>query len=217
MTRRACRPYLGGLCFITDRTHTDAGVVEMVRQVLDAGVAWVQYREKHATRRTICETAGELRELTSRYMAVLIVNDHADIAIAVDADGVHLGQDDLPLPEARRIMGSRIIGISTHNLAQAREAAAGGADYIGYGPVFETTTKEAAGTARGVDNLKVIADNVSIPVVAIGGISCASLAAVFGAGANAVAVATAVCRGDVRENSRRMLRDIAVIVKHEGG
>ncbi len=216
MTRRTGGPYLGGLCFITDRPHAGVGVVEMVRQVLDAGVAWVQYREKRATRRTICETAAELRELTARYKAVFIVNDHADIALAVDADGVHLGQDDLPLPEARRIMGSRIIGISTHDLAQA-QAAAGGADYIGFGPVFETTTKEAAGAARGVDNLRVITDNVSIPVVAIGGISCASLAAVFGAGANAVAVATAVCRGDIRENSRRMLRDIGMIVKHEGG
>lgn len=135
--------YRGGLCFITDRTFTSLSFSELVTGVLAAGVTFVQYRDKGRTRRGIYEEALRLRELTLRSGATLIVNDHADIALAVGADGVHLGQDDLPLKEARRIMGSRIVGISTHSLEEAVAAEAGGADYIGFGPVFQTVTKDA--------------------------------------------------------------------------
>ena len=197
--------YGNSICFITDRTYSALPLSDMTRYVLEAGVTFVQYRDKEKTRREIYEEAVGLRELTRSFDAVFIVNDHADIALAVDADGVHLGQDDLPLEEARRIMGNRIIGISTHSLEQAREAEAGGADYIGFGPIFQTATKDA-GIPQGVDILKIIKQNVNIPVVAIGGIGIGSVADVMDAGADCIAVATAICSGDITENARKFIR-----------
>ncbi len=196
--------YLGGICFITDRKYCDLSVHDMTAAVLEAGVTFIQYREKEKTRRGIYEEALGLRRLTRSFGATLIINDHADIALAVEADGVHLGQDDLPLKEARKIMGGKIVGISTHDLRQAREAEAGGADYIGFGPVFHTTTKDA-GAPKGVDEIRLIKQNVMVPLVAIGGIHAADVGSVFEAGADAVAVATAICRGDIRANAKQFL------------
>jgi len=199
--------YKGGICFITDKTYCALSFHDMVSAVLRAGISFIQYRDKGRPRREVYEEASRLRELTQSFGAALIVNDHADIALAVGADGVHLGQDDLPLKEARKIMGPRIIGISTHNMEQAKEAEAGGADYIGYGPIFHTSTKDA-GSPKGIDDLRVIKRNVGIPVVAIGGITAASVFAVLGAGADAVAVATAICKGDIQKNAERLVESL---------
>jgi thiamine-phosphate diphosphorylase len=199
--------YQNGICFITDRTHTTVSVYDMVSAVLEAGILFIQYREKEKTRRQIYEEAVRLRELTRSFNAVFIVNDHADIALAVDADGVHLGQEDLPLQEARRIMGNCIIGISTHNITQAVEAEAGGADYIGFGPIFHTKTKDA-GSPKGVDIIRTIQQNVSIPVVAIGGILLENVSDVLQTGADAVAVATAICEGDIGRNAHSFVEII---------
>ena len=189
-----------GIYFITDRTYCRLPVHEMVSAVLNAGIRIIQYRDKDRTRREIYEEAAKLRELTSSFNALLIINDHVDIAVAVDADGLHLGQDDLPLKEAKKLVGNMLVGISTHSVAQAREAEAGGADYIGFGPIFHTTTKDA-GSPQGLDNLRLIKQNVSIPVVAIGGISLDNAHSVFSAGADALAVATGICRGNINENA----------------
>jgi thiamine-phosphate pyrophosphorylase len=186
----------GGICFITERRLSSRSVEDTVKIVLDAGVKWVQYREKELTRREIYFTAERLRRITQEYGAVFIVNDHADIALSVDADGVHLGQDDLPLKEARKIMKDKIVGISTHDLERAKEADSGGADYIGFGPVFSTTTKEAAGTPRRPETLKEVTEAVDIPVVAIGGIKLENLKEVIEAGAEAVAVASGILTSD---------------------
>jgi thiamine-phosphate diphosphorylase len=194
-----------GIYFITDRTYCSLPVYDMVSAVLGAGIRIVQYRDKDRTRGELYEEAVRLRELTRSFDAVLIINDHADIAVAVDADGLHLGQDDLPLKEARRIVGTMLVGISTHSLAQATEAEAGGADYIGFGPIFQTTTKDA-GSPQGLDNLRLIKQNVSIPVVAIGGISLETAQSVFSAGADTLAVATAICRGEITENAVKFAR-----------
>jgi thiamine-phosphate pyrophosphorylase len=202
--REGAGMYLGGICFITDRTYCALPVYDMVESVLRTGIRFIQYREKDRTRREIYEEAAKLRELTRSFGATLVINDHADIALAVDADGVHLGQDDLPLKEARKIMGKKMIGISTHALEEAREAEAGGADYIGFGPVFHTDTKDA-GAPKGVDNIRLIKQNVSVPVVAIGGITIENAGPVFEAGADAVAVATAICRGDVGRNAGQFM------------
>jgi thiamine-phosphate pyrophosphorylase len=196
--------YFKGICFITDRKYSDLPLYDMINLVLRAGVKCIQYREKDLPRREIYGNAVKCRELTRLFDATLIINDHADIALAVDADGVHLGQDDLPLKEARKIMGSRIIGISTHNLDQAKEAELGGADYIGFGPVFHTATK-AAGTPKGIDNVRIVKENVSIPVVAIGGISLDNIISVVEAGADSVALATAICKGDVAVNAENFV------------
>lgn len=202
---KAVEPFLGRFCLVTDRKLCGLTCEEMARIALEAGAGWIQYREKERTRREIYHEATKLRALTAEYGATLVVNDHADIALAVDADGVHLGQDDLPLKEARRILGNRIIGISTHSLTQAVEAEKGGADYIGFGPVFLTTTKEA-GEPKGLEMVSLIRRAVEIPVVAIGGISAENLSRVLKAGADAVAVASAVLRGDISENVRSFKR-----------
>jgi thiamine-phosphate pyrophosphorylase len=120
------------------------------------------------------------------------VNDHADIAVAVDAHGVHLGQDDLPIEHARKLLGqSRIIGISTHSPEEARTAAAAGADYVGFGPVFNTATKDA-GPIQGLDRLRQVRTEVDIPILAIGGINQDNAGAVLAAGADGIAVISAV-------------------------
>jgi thiamine-phosphate pyrophosphorylase len=197
--------YLNGICFITDSKHSSLPLQEIVGKVLRAGVRCIQYRAKDLSRRLIYENAVLLRELTVQFHANLIINDHADIAIAVDADGVHLGQDDFPLQDARKIMGTKIIGISTHDLLQAKEAESGGADYIGFGPVFNTDTKDA-GSPKGLEGIRMIRQAVNLPVMAIGGISPDNLEAVINSGADAVAVSSAICKGDVVLNTERFIR-----------
>lgn len=198
---------LQGLYFVTDRQVRGMTSEEMTMIVLKAGAGWIQYREKGKNRREIFDEALRLRKLTREYGAAFIVNDHADIALAVDADGVHLGQDDLPLREAREFMGKRIIGISTHSLTEALDAVSRGADYIGFGPVFHTTTKDA-GEPRGTEMLKEIKRHAAIPVVAIGGITIENLPQVLKAGADGVAVASAILNGDIYENVRSFMEHI---------
>ena len=137
---------------------------------------------------------------------LFIVNDHADIAAAVNADGVHLGQDDLPIQWARTLLGNdRIIGISTHDPDQARLAQGAGADYIGYGPIFATATKDA-GQLQGIEGLRKIRSAVSLPIIAIGGISKENIVEVFKAGADGAAVISAVLSApDIRAASKDMV------------
>jgi thiamine-phosphate pyrophosphorylase len=197
--------YLGGLCFITDCKACILTYEDMILRSLKAGVTWVQYRDKERSRREVYEESVKLRRSTKNFNAVLIINDYSDIASAVGADGVHLGQDDLPIREARKIMGEdKIIGISTHSLEQAMDAERDGADYIGFGPIFHTITKDA-GSAKGVEMLYEIKKQVHLPVVAIGGIKLENIRLVLGAGADAVAVASAISRGDIEQNVRSFL------------
>jgi len=197
--------YLGGLCFITYQKVSGLSYEDMTRKVLTRGVRWIQFREKESSRRKICEKAIRLRRLTKDYNAVLIVNDFLDIAMCAGADGVHLGQDDLPLKEARKIIGrDRIVGISTHSLEQAIEAEKNGADYIGFGPVFTTSTKDA-GKPKGIEMLHEVKKKVSIPVVAIGGINLGNISSVLHTRIDAVAVASAILTGDIEENTSRFM------------
>jgi thiamine-phosphate pyrophosphorylase len=198
--------YIEGLCFITDRNICDLTPKEMSSIILGAGVKWIQYREKSKPRREIYNEAKLLRKLTNEFGAVLIVNDYTDIALAVNADGVHLGQEDLPLKEARKILGKgKIIGASTHNIEEAIAAEAGGADYIGFGPIFPTVTKDA-GEPRGINMLREVKSRVSIPVVAIGGINIENLKSVMDTGTDAVAVASAILSGNISENIKNFLK-----------
>jgi len=191
----------GGLCFITDRQACDLTCIEMVHIAMKAGIKWIQLRDKHRHRGCLYRNALHLRNITREYGAVLVVNDYVDIAAAVDADGVHLGQDDLPVREARKILGpDRIIGISTHNKDEAIKAEEDGADYIGFGPIFDTSTKKA-GSPRGTDPLMEVSRSVRIPVVAIGGISSDSVEGVIEAGAGAVAIASGLLKGNFGKNA----------------
>ncbi len=204
----------GGVCFITDRKVRDISVEDMVKAVLDGGIRWIQLREKELPRREIFYMAERLRLLTRQYSAVFIVNDHPDIALAVEADGVHLGQDDFPPERARKFMGTAIIGHSTHSLKEAAEAEKKGVDYIGFGPIYRTTTKADADEPKGVELLKEVTKRVSLPVVAIGGIRLESLEEVFAAGTEAVAVASDILRAsDISKRSMEFVKIIEKIAK----
>ncbi|MCI0469599.1 MAG: thiamine phosphate synthase [Nitrospirae bacterium] len=177
---------------------------ELVRSLLEKGFKWVQYREKERTKREMFYQAFRLREMTAKANALFIVNDHVDIALAVDADGVHLGQDDLPIIEARGIMGGKIIGISTHSAQEAIDAERGGADYIGFGSIFPTSTKDNA-VVQGLESLRFIKERVKIPVIAIGGIKADNVKSVFCAGADGVAVSSGIMEGDAISNAERFI------------
>lgn len=154
----------------------------------------LQIRLKPAAAADIVRVATWARRVCDEHGAALVVNDRVDIALAVGADGVHLGQTDLPLAEARALAGERLwIGVSTHNLEQVRAAVAGGADYLGYGPVFPTRTKENPDPVQGVEALAAAVQVAgSTPVVAIGGITAETAASVYAAGATALCAISAV-------------------------
>jgi thiamine-phosphate pyrophosphorylase len=193
--------YHGGICLVTDKSSCPLTVLEMAWLALGSGIKWIQYRDKSKNRLEAFRNAMALREITREFGACLIINDHADIAVAVDADGVHLGQEDLPATLARKVIGGNmIIGISTHSIDEAMTAEAEGADYIGFGPVFYTKTKDA-GAPRGVEALRRIKSSVGIPVVAIGGINYENCTSVLENGASAVAAASSVLSGDVYSNA----------------
>lgn len=209
MTGKSYRLYHGGICLITDKDSCPLTVREMAYLALKSGIKWIQYRDKGSDRIAAYRNALVLRELTRDFGACLIINDHADIAAAVEADGVHLGQEDLPLREARKIMGhEKIVGISTHSIEEATEAEFEGADYIGFGPVFATRTKDA-GRPRGIGELTKINSSVRIPVVAIGGVDLDNCLSIFESGASAVAAASSVLSGDIGHNAA-CFADIAV-------
>lgn len=192
------------LCFITpDRVAPDY-LIETVLLLLESGIRWIQYRDKQSTKKIIYENALNLRKLTRKFDALLSINDYPDIALAADADGVHLGQEDLPLIEAKKIMGNKIIGISTHDLNQAIEAYKGGADYIGFGSIFHTSTKDA-GEPKGLTALKQVKETIKIPVIAIGGIKTSNVLSVLNNGADGIAVSSGLLIGDIKDNAGRFL------------
>lgn len=188
-----------GYYFITDSSLSLGGNISDVKAALSAGVTVIQYREKNKSSLEMYKEALELRELCGAGGALFIVNDRIDIALAAGADGVHLGQGDLPYGAARDILGSgRIIGISVNSLEEAAEAEAAGADYLGVGPVFSTLTKTDAAEPCGLELLSRIRQRCRVPIAAIGGIDEYNAPAVIGAGADMVcSISAVVTRGDV--------------------
>ncbi len=181
---------------------------QLARAILAAGAPFVQLRVKHLATGAFVDVAREVKALADAAGAQLIINDRADIARLIDAAGVHLGQDDLPPDAARAILGDgKIIGVSTHNLAQAAAAARTGlVDYIGFGPIFATASKERPDPVQGLGGLRRVRRAVTLPIVAIGGITAATLPAVLEAGADAVAMIGEIVRAaDVTATVRRLL------------
>ena len=168
----------------------------MLARLLDAGVSILQLRVKSLPPAHFLELAKQARAMTRTHCCRLIINDRIDIALACEADGVHLGQDDLPLSAGRKLMGKKIVGISTHDLDQARAAEREGADYIGFGPMFGTRTKATAYEARGPEMLKQIRSALTLPIVAIGGISERNAQEVWQAGADSVAIISDILHDD---------------------
>lgn len=167
-----------------------------VEEALKGGVDIVQLREYSLTDSGLLEMAHQMRSLTQKYKALFIVNNRPDIAKLSGADGVHLGQDDLPVGEARKILGEgKLIGVSTHGMDQAKKAAADGADYIGVGPVYPTQTKKNVVPAVTLDYVKqVAASGLNLPFFAIGGIKLHNLEEILNAGARRVAVVTGIVK-----------------------
>jgi thiamine-phosphate pyrophosphorylase len=168
--------------------------IEVVKEMVRAGVKVVQYREKSHEKsfRDMFEECKEIRKITRENNVLFIVNDHIEIAKLVDADGVHIGQDDLPINEVRKLIGDKIIGLSTHSPEQASMAVMDGADYIGVGPLFKTNTKENVCDPVGLEYLNYVVKNVNIPFVAIGGIKINNLNKVLECGAQTVCLVTEI-------------------------
>ncbi|MCX7993234.1 MAG: thiamine phosphate synthase [Fimbriimonadales bacterium] len=203
---------LTGLYVITEPVLRDP--IEGARLVLEGGARIIQLRDKQATTRQLVEAGLKLRELTRRHGAILIVNDRLDVALAIGADGVHLGQDDMPVPLARKIAGENfLIGVSVETVEEARQAEAEGAHYLGVGPMFATATKPDAGAPVGPERLRAIKQAVSIPVFGIGGITLENALAVLKAGADGICVISAIMgAADPQEATRQFAAMLA-----EGG
>ena len=183
-----------GIYALTSGPHSlGRSNLEVAREILAAGVPILQYREKSKKARAMYEECLVLRAMTQQSGALFIINDHLDLALAVGADGVHIGQDDLPLPIVRELLGPDfLIGVSTHSPSQAQEAVKDGADYIGVGPLFATHTKIDVCDPVGLDYLDFVVKNLKIPFVAIGGIKEHNLAEVIKTGARTVALVTEI-------------------------
>ena len=192
------------LYFLTDRALSRKGNVEDVRAALEGGVRIVQYREKTLSLRERIREALRIKELCRPAGATFIVNDRVDLALSVEADGVHLGQEDMPMEIARRLMGQdKLIGITVHNVEEALEAVADGADYLGVSPIFATSTKADAGIPIGLEGLREIRAQVELPIVGIGGITKENARPVLEAGADALcAISAIVTQEDVEESVR---------------
>ena len=171
-------------------------LVPVIDAMLAGGVSVLQLRVKDRPADEFLRLALTARERTTRAGCLFIVNDRVDIALAARADGVHLGQDDLPLEAARPLVEEMLIGISTHSLEQAEAAERGGADYIGFGPMFPTHTKETGYGSRGVAMLESVRRRVGIPIVAIGGITAENVARTWNSGADAAAMISYLTQSD---------------------
>ncbi|WP_297438849.1 thiamine phosphate synthase [uncultured Clostridium sp.] len=191
---------------------TDSNILEgrdfyfEIEEALRAGIKCIQLREKTLGGKEFLERAKKLRKITNKYNALLIINDRVDIAILSDADGVHVGQSDIPLKEVRKLLGDdKIIGVSTGSIELAKLAKKDGADYIGVGAVFNTTTKLDANNV-GIKMLSDIKESVDIPIVAIGGIKLSNLEQIKDININGYAVISDIlCEKNIFERSKMWL------------
>jgi thiamine-phosphate pyrophosphorylase len=199
------------LQLITDRQLCGERSVEnVVGLAAQGGVNLVQLREKQASMREIIELGTQLKKLLHKYSIPLIINDRVDIAQAINAAGVHLGQEDLPFPLARKILGfKKIIGVSINNVVQAQEAEQWDVDYLGVGPIFATATKPDASAPLGIAELKNIREISRHPLIAIGGINQQNIKNVLQAGADGVAVVSSICAAeDPKASAMQLLQTL---------
>lgn len=199
------------LYFITDSRLTRRTVLDDVNSALSAGVKIIQYREKDLETRKMIDEAKKISRSCRENGALFIINDRVDIALATDADGAHLGNEDMPYQDARRLLGDKkIIGLTVHDIGEAIESERIGADYIGISPIFETTTKQDAGAPSGVDLIKFIKKAVKIPFVAIGGINQDNIKSVLEAGARSIAAISATVASDDVEKECKKFREVII-------
>lgn len=199
---------------ITDTQLSGLSHAEQVRRLISGGARLIQLRDKHASPREFYQQAATALQVAREHNVKLIVNDRVDLALAIRADGVHLGQTDIPVEAARRLLGpAAIIGFSTHNIAQASLARALPVDYLAFGPVFETSTKQNPDPVAGLHTLRDVRDAIgSLPLVAIGGITLSNSTDVLTAGADSLAIISALIADPehIPENMAKMLSLTAV-------
>jgi len=184
-------------CLTAEKFSMGRGNLAVVRTMLDNGIKLIQYREKEKKMGAKLEECLELRRMTREAGASFVVNDDIDLAMLVEADGVHIGQQDLPVEAVRKLVGEKmVIGLSTHKPEEALDAVRRGVDYIGVGPVFRTFTKEDVCDPVGFEYLEYVAKNVDIPFVAIGGIKEHNVADVIRCGASCIALITEIVEAE---------------------
>ncbi|WP_413380192.1 thiamine phosphate synthase [Alkalihalobacillus sp. 1P02AB] len=188
--------------------HTGRDLIEVMEEAILGGVDIIQLRDKESSRKVVFEKAKKLRELTKKHNVTFIVNDYIDIALAVDADGVHIGQDDMPLADVRKLVGpDKMIGVSTHAVEEAKEAEAGGADYIGVGPIFPTNSKKDVVDPVTTAYIQEVKEVVEIPFVAIGGIKLHNVGQVIEAGATRICMISEIVGAeDVKGTAEKFIK-----------
>ncbi len=186
--------------FITDSSLSRNGILDDVGKAVKSGCKIIQYREKNKSHKEMIDEAEKIKKICEDNDVILIINDRVDVALAVDADGVHLGHEDESYFHARKLLGNdKIIGLTSHNVQEAAEAEKIGADYVGLSPIFATATKKDAGNPCGTEIITKVREKISIPIVAIGGITKQNVAEVIKAGADSAAAISAVLSGDVEK------------------
>lgn len=195
--------------FITDSRLTKKGIIKDVKSAIDAGVKIIQYREKDRSTKEMISEAAKIKDICKE-KAIFLINDRVDVALSVNADGVHLGSEDMPYNMARILLGhDKIIGLTVHNIEESIYAETIGADYVGASPIFKTTTKLDAGKAAGLKLIKDIKKKIDIPIVAIGGIKMDNIKYVIEAGADsAVAISAVVTKDDVKKECEKFINMI---------
>ncbi|HCC69232.1 MAG TPA: thiamine phosphate synthase [Nitrospiraceae bacterium] len=197
------------LYLITDRKllTVHSSLLATVEEALKGGLKALQLREKDLGTRELLELAYKMRELTGRYNAKLFINDRLDIALCVNADGVHLGQNSIPPDAVRKAVKRKLlIGVSTHSLKEAKDAEKAGADFITFGPVYKTPSKLKYGLPVGIEALREVCKKIRLPVFAIGGVNINRVSELRQAGAYGVALISALlCAGDIREMTRKFM------------
>ena len=197
------------LYLVTDRSFLkDKPLHQAVEDAILGGVTLVQLREKDASTREFYEIAKEVKKVTDHYKVPFLINDRLDIAQAVNADGVHLGQSDMPINTARKILGKdKIIGISAGNVDEALEAEKNGANYIGIGTIFFTGTKKDIDTPIGIESLRKIYSSINIPAVAIGGVNESNFREVLSTGVDGISVISAILgKSDITAASKALCK-----------
>ncbi len=200
---------------VTDSELSKKGTLFDVKEAVESGCRIVQYREKNKSTQEMVHEASEIKRICSD-RAIFLVNDRIDVALAVDADGIHIGQDDMPIDIARELLGSdKIIGLSVHDRDEAVQAEKKGADYVGLGPVFDTSTKKDAGKGVGPSRIREVKAAITVPVVAIGGINKENCSSVIENGADSlVAISAVICSDDVKKETKLFIDLIREIKNH---
>ena len=196
------------LCLVADTEAAgNRDLLSIIREAVEAGATMIQLRGKNCETRELLDLAIRISDVSKAQKAPLFINDRVDVALACGADGVHLGQQDMPLVHARKLLGrDRSIGISVNTVAEAQTAERDGADYIGVGPVYFTSSKDKIPAILGLEGLRAIREKVRIPILAIGGITSRNARAVISAGADGIAVISAIMsEADVREATKSLV------------